>query len=146
MNKTQEKHKYSNSRNKDELIRVLNELNKIKEGYPDKLLQFAKLNDPEEAKNAVDFLKKFVIKFAVDISTSQIRNLYDKVRLASNETELQLLRPQITYLLARQQNPNKVKGFFITLDYLISKNILLTDFQKVFEAIVAYHKYYGKKK
>lgn len=116
--------------------------------YPGCLLLFKHTNDPEEIGRAINFLKDFVQKYAENnISTSQVRNLYAKARSASNETKLQLLRPQIAYLLARQKNPkdDKVRTFFLLLDDLISKGISLTDFQKVFEVIVAYHKYFDKK-
>ncbi|MDI3521696.1 MAG: CRISPR-associated protein Csm2 [Anaerophaga sp.] len=120
-------------------------------GYPASLLSFTQGNDPKETGKTIENLKNFVRKTGKDISTSQVRNLYSKARAVKNESQLQLLRPQIAYMVARQQatgQPYKresMRKFFLLLDDLISKGISLPDFLKIFEAIVAYHKYFGEK-
>ncbi len=115
--------------------------------YPDCFFHFTKTDNPDRIKTTIECLKKFVReKAASNVSTSQVRNLYAKARALSGESELQLLRPQIAYLMAKQQSQtDSMKQFFLLLDDLIAKGIQLNDFLKVFEAIVAYHKYYGKK-
>jgi CRISPR type III-A-associated protein Csm2 len=115
--------------------------------YPHCFFQFTKTNNPDITKTTIECVKKFVRdKAAPNVSTSQVRNLYAKARALTSESDLQLLRPQIAYLMAKQQSQNdSMKQFFLLLDDLIAKGIQLNDFLKLFEAIVAYHKYYGKK-
>ena len=100
-----------------------------------------------EVNNVIQFLKDFVSTKAKYISTSQIRNLYAKCRAASSDVELQMMRPYITYTLARQLRPKdpNVQDFFSFIDELIQLGVSYNTFQKIFEAIVAYHKYYGQR-
>jgi|SRR5690606_22336329 len=101
--------------------------------------------DAQQVANVIQFLKVFVEYRAKKVSTSQIRNLYAKCREVSNDAELQLIRPYIAYTLARQQRQSDdVKEFFYFLDDLIKAGISYRSFQKIFEAIVAYHKCYGQ--
>ncbi|MBZ4677010.1 MAG: csm2 [Anaerophaga sp.] len=144
-NQTKKKPRKFNEEKSDQ--ELLESLKNDFPGYPDCLLSFTKGNNPEETGKTIENLKNFVLKNGKDISISQVRNLYSKARAAKNEIELQLLRPQIAYMVARQQTYKKesVRKFFLLQDNLISKGISLSDFLKVFEAIVAYHKYFGKK-
>ncbi|SFE64805.1 type III-A CRISPR-associated protein Csm2 [Thermophagus xiamenensis] len=142
----QRKAKTKNQKKSDEEL-----LKAIKEedfhDYPDCLLSFTKGDSPEKKKQTIDELKEFVRKNGKKVSASQVRNLYARARAAKNEVQLQLLRPQIAYMLARQDssNSNETKKFFLLPDDLIGKGISLSEFLKVFEAIVAYHKVYGEK-
>ncbi len=114
--------------------------------YPDCFFNFTETGNPQEIAETIEQLKIFVKNNATQISTSQVRNLYAKARALSNETELQLLRPQIAYKIARStKKTDEVKQFFLLLDDLIAQGIKVPAFLKVFEAIVAYHKYYGPK-
>ncbi len=137
---------YSNYQHKarksdDELVR---EATKNFPNYPDCFFNFTETGNPQEIAKTIEQLKIFVKNNATQISTSQVRNLYAKTRALSNETELQLLRPQIAYKIARStKKTDEIKQFFLLLDDLIAKGIKLPAFLKVFEAIVAYHKYYG---
>lgn len=88
------------------------------------------------------------------LSTSQIRNILDKVQRIEKkekiEKELQLLRPLLAYNVGRHKN--KVKVFEVLykyLDYAIglvgNDKEKFKNFKNFFEAIVAYHRFYGGK-
>ncbi len=135
-------HQRKTTKSDNELV---NEATKNFPNYPVCFFNFTETDNPRETAKTIEQLKEFVKKNAAqNISTSQVRNLYAKARALSNETELQLLRPQIAYMIARsQKKTDEVKQFFLLLDDLITKGIKLPASLKVFEAIVAYHKYYG---
>ncbi len=83
------------------------------------------------------------------LSTSQIRNIFDTVQNMKeyNEKDLQLLRPRLAYIAGRHEK--KVPVIKHHLQPMMDKAIQLTrkenfeNFKNFFEAIVAYHKYYG---
>jgi len=85
------------------------------------------------------------------LSTSQIRNILDRVqRIKPTEnikSELQCLRPLLAYAAGR--HGGKVKFLQHYLDYAIQlvggDKDKFKNFKNFFEAIVAYHKFYGGK-
>jgi CRISPR-associated protein Csm2 len=91
-------------------------------------------------------LEIFVKKYANSITTSQIRNIYNKIVKIKDTKDLKLMRPNLAYIAARQDNDN-AKTFTVFIDHLIqqvnSQNEL-ESFKKVMEAIVAYHKFHAK--
>lgn len=143
--------KYHQARKKNNDMKSDEELIKSFEkdfnDYPSCLLSFSSNNgNPSEKKEIIDKLKEFVQRNGKNVSTSQVRNLYTRARATKNEVDLQLLRPHIAYLLARQdKKTDEIRKFFLLPEDLISKGISRSEFLKVFEAIVAYHKVFGKK-
>ncbi|MEX2513507.1 MAG: type III-A CRISPR-associated protein Csm2 [Cyclobacteriaceae bacterium] len=82
------------------------------------------------------------------ISTHQLRNIYDKV-LKCNENNIQLIRPKLAYVAARQQKAEAkelVKFFNELIKDIENSPSKLESFKIFFEAIVAYHKFYSPKK
>lgn len=86
------------------------------------------------------------------LTTSQIRNIFSDVKkLGSYEkskTELLLLRPKLAYVAGRHGKRTRViKDLQEVIDTCIKqvkdKNSF-KNFRDFFEAILAYHKYYGK--
>lgn len=85
------------------------------------------------------------------LSTSQIRNIFDKIQAMHeyNERELLLLIPKLAYVAGRHERSTPIikKDLFP----LVEKTISLVDkgnfqnFKNFFEAIVAYHRYWGGK-
>lgn len=85
------------------------------------------------------------------LTTSQIRKIFSDVKklksYAENKAELLLLRPKLAYIAGRHGKKAKgVKDLQEVIDECI-KHIKddqsFKNFQNFFEAILAYHKYYG---
>jgi len=92
------------------------------------------------------------------LTTSQIRNIFSDVkRLESyekNKTELLLLRPKLAYVAGRhgKKRGRELTGAIVDLQVILDKCIegikdekSFKNFQDFFEAILAYHRYYGGK-
>jgi CRISPR-associated protein Csm2 len=98
-----------------------------------------------------------------DVSSSQLRNIYGEIMriklkgLTKNLTDFYLLKPKVAYNAYRLQKEYQKKFFkeeFLdkvfnkAYDEVIksdNKETAFDNFQKFFEAILAYHKYYGGK-
>lgn len=81
----------------------------------------------------------------IKLSTSQIRNVYSRVKERYNPTEVQLLRPLLAYAAGRNE---EVKPLQIVLDKMlqsVNDEDTYTCFRNFFQAILAYHRYYGGK-
>ena len=105
------------------------------------------LNDVTKIKSILTHLEKFIQKVANGISTSQLRNVYGKIIEQKTVIELQLIRPNIAYVAARNDK-REAKQVMAFIDYLIQQvdtDEKLKAFNKIMEAIVAYHKYSNTK-
>lgn len=88
------------------------------------------------------------------ISSSQLRNIFTKVK-GAKKVELQLLRPKLAYIAARQKAGNgkrdekELAEKFITFIDKIIQQIENEEeakgFSQFFESIVAYHKFHHPK-
>lgn len=119
-------------------------INEHFEGLENDLLS---LNDVTKIKSIFSGLENFTQKISSGLTTSQLRNVYSKILEAKTPLELQLLRPNLAYVAARndKQEAKKVMAF---VDYLIQQvdsTEKQKSFNKVLEAIVAYHKYSNSK-
>ncbi len=121
----------SNGQNEVEM--VIRELPSILGGDSQKLVQVA---------------DKFGEHLAKGLSTSQIRNIFGEIKKMRvyDKDKLNLLRPKIAYAAGR--HGGKVKDLQRVLDKAIQsinneENFKM--FQEFFEAILAYHRYYGGK-
>ncbi len=117
--------------------------NYFKNTYP-LLLEIEK---SDKVKLILKDIEYFVSKEGVQISTSQIRNIYDKAIKEKTANDLYLLKPNLAYTAARQDKEFK-KLFFAFIDDLLTKvnDKNINSFKIIMEALVAYHKYYGKTK
>lgn len=130
----------------------LNEFAKAKEEfgkhYPHIL--FMK-DDKENLKSIIDDIEKFVKNKGADITTSQLRNIYARIKKASSQNELLALRPVLAYTSARQDRRKEGGKMIIALlDGLIQdiqpgQPDQIENLQTFAEAIVAYHKYHHPK-
>lgn len=78
------------------------------------------------------------------LSSTQLRNLYDKIKQCKRTEDLSMLYPKIIYMAARQTN-NKAKNIIMEIAEWINKiegKEQLQSFKKFMEAIVAFQKYY----
>lgn len=92
-------------------------------------------------------IKLFIEGKVQAISTSQLRNIFSLAKKARTVNQLKVLRPKLAYTYGRADK-EALKELIFFLDKQI-ENISTDDevakFQELFEAIVAYHKYYGGK-
>ena len=84
------------------------------------------------------------------MTTSQLRNIFARVQKIESKRyyKLYLLRPKLAFIAGRSDTTNQMKTMIFLLDQLIS-NVdspeKLEQFQAFYEAVIAYHKYYGGK-
>jgi len=94
----------------------------------------------------IDAIENFVEREGRGITTSQLRNIFSKVKSAPNANELQLLRPVLAYTAARQ-GTQQAKIIIALLDSLVREvndDEKLKSFKHVMESIVGYHKFHHK--
>ena len=89
-------------------------------------------------------LKVYIKGAGRDIKTHQLRNIYSKVREADTVLKLQLLRPKLAYVAARQGKPGArfMVEYFDTIIEKVESDKQVQSFHAFFEAVVAYHKFY----
>lgn len=109
-------------------------------------------SEKKDYNNYINTLKKYVNgkfndKGNTDLSASQLRNIFFDVRKVQTVSELYPLRPKLAYAAGRSEK-DTVKEVMQLFDDLMAKvktESELKSFQEFFEAIVAYHKFYGGK-
>jgi len=97
--------------------------------------------------------KRLVKKYKNDISTSQLRNIFSKIKNIKDEDykKFYLLRPKLAYVSGRAEKKYGMKKLIELLDDQIKKidsEEKAKQFKYFFESVIAYHKYYeagGKK-
>lgn len=93
-------------------------------------------------------LKDFIKKKAQNISTSQIRNIYSIIKKEQELDGLKRIRPKLAYTYGRAEKNESLKELIFLMDSQIQGLNEQTEVSKLkdfFEAIIAYHKYYGGK-
>lgn len=89
------------------------------------------------------FLATFVKKTGKDLSSSQLRNIYDKVLKTNDFREVQLLRPIIAYSIIRaKRDDSKILLLFILNMARATTAKNYENFKFLLQTIVAYHEYY----
>jgi CRISPR-associated protein Csm2 len=94
----------------------------------------------------LESIEKFVAEDGQNLSTSQLRNIYDKATKEKTVNGLKLIRPNLAYIAGRSSN-DKEKSLLAFIDLLIKSvdsDEKVKEFHIFFEAVVAYHKFYGK--
>lgn len=112
-------------------------------------------NKEKLVRNAEEFGKHLAKE---NLSTSQIRNIFSEVKrmkkYKESKDKLQLLRPKLAYVAGRhgKRKGNKLVGPVPDLSKVLDeciKNVrdetAFNNFKDFFEAILAYHRYYGGK-
>ena len=120
----------------------------FKDGLYNEIL---KMKDTDKLDILLEETERFVKELGVQITTSQMRNIYDKAIKAKDCKSLKMLRPQLAYIAGRDKSDDK-KKFLAFLDNVI-QSIKGTEqeekeqhknFNVFFEAVVAYHRLHGK--
>jgi len=104
-------------------------------------------NSTQHIEGLLSELEYFIKEKWNVITTSQLRNIYDKVKRTKEYSELHKIRPQLAYVAARQNNKSakELVVFLKNIIVEVKNNEQLESFQNFFEAIVGYHKYYINK-
>ncbi|WP_315815070.1 type III-A CRISPR-associated protein Csm2 [Paraflavitalea speifideaquila] len=123
----------------------------VKNKYFDKGLyeQLLDYSNESDLNNVFNALEVFIREVGKNLSISQLRNVYALVLGAGNDRQkLICKRPNLAYVAARLDKNTDGKKVMALIDDLIQN--VTTDsrhknFKKTMEAMVAYHKFYGKK-
>ncbi len=106
---------------------------------------------PEKDNEFIDLVKDYVEKNKYGITTSQLRNIFAKIKpieyKKENLSDINLLRIKFAYISGRSDK-REMKNLCGFLDKLISEvknQENWNQFKNFFEAIIAYHKYFGGK-
>lgn len=106
------------------------------------------LSDITKIKSIFSGLEDFIKEVSSGLTTSQLRNVYGKILDAKDLLKLQLIRPNLAYVAARNKDI-KAKKVMAFIDFLIQKvdePEKHKSFNKVLEAMVAYHKFHYQPK
>lgn len=119
-----------------------------KQFFNDNIDELLNMSSTNNLDSILQNIEKFVSEEGKSLSTSQLRNIYDKVkRLKDNDLNgLKLFRPNLAYIAGRSTN-EKEKSLLAFIDLLIksiNSEKQVKEFKIFFEAVVAYHKFYGK--
>lgn len=109
----------------------------------DELLNMSNTKSLDEILNKIE---EFVKVEGSKLSTSQLRNIYDRSLKTESQNELKLIRPNLAYLAGRSSSYGE-KSLLAFIDLLIKSvksDEQVKEFKIFFEAVVAYHKFYGK--
>jgi CRISPR-associated protein Csm2 len=115
------------------------------QGYADRILSPRK---PDYNKY-LEEVKAYMEDKATSITASQLRNFYAHMKRVRRHEDLYAVRPLLAYASGRAKDDDKsarLREVLYLLDALIRKvdsPDKLREFQGFFEALVAYHKYFG---
>ncbi|RMF53300.1 MAG: type III-A CRISPR-associated protein Csm2 [Bacteroidetes bacterium] len=119
----------------------------LKRAFGDDYVTFILNPDKPDYNAYIEKLKAFVSRNVKGITTSQLRNAFSRIKPLKNPKELPPLRPNLAYVAARS-NSDQMKLLMQLVDDLIpgvDSSEKLAEFQRFFEAVIAYHKYFGGK-
>ena len=107
-----------------------------------KIFEKFKREDIEDYKSAVEELNRYVESSMGRVTTSQLRNVFNRVMKEKDALGLQRVRPLLAYLAGRNKN---ARNFLDNLNEII-RNINrgedVKEFKKFLEAIICYKRYY----
>lgn len=137
-----------NKREKEKKTKTFTELgeNVKNEFFHDNFTDLLDMSNAPKLDELLNTIENFVKTEGQSLSTSQLRNIYDKAIKCETQNELKLIRPNLAYLAGRSTN-DKEKSLLAFIDLLIKEvhnETQVKEFKTFFEAVVAYHKFYGK--
>ena len=116
---------------------------------PDQLVKTILHPDVKDFNRLVDSTKAFVQKIAKKISTSQLRNIFARVKSAHSPRDLYKLRPLLAYAAGRSSRHEEREALteLVVLMDTVIKHVQnendVARFQEFAESIVAYHRYFN---
>lgn len=91
--------------------------------------------------------EEFVKDYGKDVTTHQLRNIFQEIKKAKDLASLKLIRPNLAYIAGRlDSKAENAKSFVAFIDSLIREvknDNQLENFKDFMEAVVAYHKFHG---
>jgi len=111
------------------------------------LLDLIKIETSEEPDSLFSKLEQFIKENVRGISSSQLRNLFDIVKVEQPDLSyLQLQRPRIAHMIAKQPR-EEAKFMIVLVDELIAQMFLKEEknfagFHYFLKCLLAFHKYY----
>lgn len=108
--------------------------------------EILKMKNTTQLDVLLEEIERFVKELGTQVTTSQLRNVYDKTLKSENCNELKMIRPQLAYIAGRDKNDMQKKflAFIDGVIKLVHSEEQRKNFVIFFESIVAYHKFYGK--
>lgn len=90
-------------------------------------------------------IQGYVEKSAHQWTTSQLRNVFSRIKAIRDTASLHRLRPQIAYTSGRTQirELQELLFFFDELIQNVQSEASLQEFKFFVESVIAYHKYFG---
>lgn len=109
-------------------------------GHTADILNFRKT---EAIAPLLDHLQAYAEDKGRSLTTSQLRNIFSKVKPMTTRQKLQLIRPKLAYVAARQKSglAEQVVNFLENIIKEVETDAQVKDFVAFFEAFVAYHKF-----
>jgi len=102
------------------------------------------MKESKQLNTLINHISNYVKTMGRDITASQLRNIFAKVKKLKKLNELHMLRPQLAYISGRlSHKQTNAKEFLKLLDEVIQKandDRHVKGFSQFFEAVVAYHK------
>ncbi|MBS3945863.1 MAG: type III-A CRISPR-associated protein Csm2 [Melioribacter sp.] len=96
----------------------------------------------------IEKIKSFLKDRAPKITTSQIRNIFSLVKREKEINGLKRIRPKLAYTYGRAEKNEQLKELLFLMDSQlqgIKEQSEVPKLKDFFEALIAYHKYYGGK-
>ncbi len=90
--------------------------------------------------SALNALDRFLQKNFRGITSTQLRNIYDRINNAGNLKKTKLLKPVLVYTAARQARRESIKLIFLILE-LIRQADNFEQLKQILQALVSIHKY-----
>jgi CRISPR-associated protein Csm2 len=114
--------------------------------FKDNFAELLNMGNTTKLDAILNKIEDFVKQEGANLSTSQLRNIYDKAIKAKKPNELKLIRPNLAYIAGRSGN-DKEKKLLAFIDILIKEvksEEQVKEFKTFFESVVAYHKFHEK--
>ncbi|GAB4134771.1 MAG: hypothetical protein OHK0045_25730 [Raineya sp.] len=135
---------------KDKGITLYELAQKGREHFKNLYPELLKFKQSDKIDEIFEKTESFVKDFGKDVSTHQLRNIFQEIKKAKDIASLKLIRPNLAYIAGRLDDKLKnAKSFVAFIDSLIKEvknEEQLENFKDFMESIVAYHKYHGNVK
>jgi CRISPR type III-A-associated protein Csm2 len=113
----------------------------------DKIKDILAMGQLDDLSSLLDDLQNYIKQEGKKVNSSQLRNIFSKVLQAEKKIDIQLIRPKLMYVAARQtsKEAKKVIEFLEKVASKVENDAQVKNFQTFMEAFVAYHKYFNPK-
>ncbi|MCS7028111.1 MAG: type III-A CRISPR-associated protein Csm2 [Bacteroidia bacterium] len=110
--------------------------------------EILRFKESKELDKLLERIENFVKEYGKEVTTHQLRNIFHEIKKVNDIMQLKLLRPNLAYIAGRLDEKNKKGRIFVALIDSLIREVKSKDdidnFKEFMEAIIAYHKFYGK--